>query len=308
MPQKIVADLHNHTTASDGEYTPEQLVTKANELGLKAIGVTDHDTLSGLDTALKAGEKIGITVVPGVEVSLAFKRDFFVGTLHLILYFKKELLANSDFVSQINQIMSKGRGPALVEARVKEINAVFGPDGSNPMLQNPLTYDEVADYSPNVTRRHFALALREKHGITDRNDVSKIIGNDSPAYIPSGIDMKLLQPLVSQFPVLRVFAHPAAGSFPGESHYKEVLPPLETVEKLLPEFLDPQIVGLDGIEVYYPGHTAEHSQILLNWAEKYNLIVTGGSDCHDTDQRPLGLTGIGQKELDLFLEKLNCLN
>ena len=172
------------------------------------------------------------------------------------------------------------------------------------MLKRNLTPDEITSYSPNVTRRHFALALKEKHGIEDKDQINRIIGNDSPAYIPSGIDMKLSTPLLKKYQVFRVFAHPAAGSFPGDSHYKEVLPPIETVEKLLPEFLDDEIIGLDGIEVYYPGHTKEHRLLLLEWAEKYRLVVTGGSDCHDRLLRPLGVEGVTKEELNVILEKI----
>ena len=304
MIRKIAADLHNHSTASDGEYTPAELVAKAKQLGMKAVALTDHDTIAGLDEAIQAGEKYGIKVIPGVEVSLAFKRPYFVGTLHLLLYFQNSLLNNTEFNNLLNKILRLGRGPVLVSARVKEINAVFGPEGNQPLLTKPLTDEELNEYSTNVTRRHFALALKEKHGIEDRNQVSQIIGNDSPAYIPSGINMNLLPPLLQQFPLFRVFAHPAAGSFPGQGHYKEVLPPIETIEKLWPEFLE---LGLNGIEVYYPGHTQEHRELLLKWAERYQLTITGGSDCHDTTQRPLGVDGLTEEEFEVFWGKIKAL-
>ena len=60
----IVADLHNHSTVSDGEYTPSELVLQAHEMGLKAIALTDHDTIAGLDEAVEAGRKSGIKVIP----------------------------------------------------------------------------------------------------------------------------------------------------------------------------------------------------------------------------------------------------
>lgn len=172
------------------------------------------------------------------------------------------------------------------------------------MLKKNLLPEELISYSSNVTRRHFALALKEKHGIEDKDQIAKIIGNDSPAYIPSGIDMKLLTPFLKEFPVFRVFAHPAAGSFPGDSHYKEVLPPIEIVEQLLPEFIDEDIIGLDGIEVFYPGHAKEHRLVLLEWAEKYHLVITGGSDCHDRIQRPLGVEGMTREELGIMEAKI----
>ena len=109
----FVADLHNHTTASDGEYTPTELVFAAAELGLTAVGITDHDTLNGLDEALAAGDEAGILVVPGVEVSLRFKRPYFVGTLHYLLYIPYALLGDSVFRQMATKLFSQGRGAGL---------------------------------------------------------------------------------------------------------------------------------------------------------------------------------------------------
>jgi len=304
--RNIVADLHNHSTASDGEYTPAELVNKAKELGLKALGLTDHDNIAGLDEAREACSKSGVRFVPGVEVSIRFKRSLFVGSLHVILYFSDDLLANEAFRSDLNNILNQGRGPSLVNARVDAINSEFGPEGRKPVLKRSLTTEEVSSYSPNVTRRHFAMALKEKHGIEDKDQINKIIGNDSPAYVPSGIEMSTLKPFLNKYSVVSVLAHPAAGSFPEESVYREVNPPLEIVEKLLPEFIDPELLGIDGLEIYYPGHTPEHCQLLATWAERYNLIVTGGSDCHDEEQRPLGMCGINQSEFDMFCKKIDA--
>ncbi len=300
----FIADLHNHTTASDGEYTPTELVQAACELGLQALGVTDHDTLDGLEEALEAGLKLGIRIVPGVEVSLRFRRPYFVGTLHYLLYIPNTLLKDNAFREMATAVFSQGRGSRLVRARVVAINEEFGPRGKTPLLQRNLTAEEIEALAPNVTRRHFALALSQNHGL-DREQVNMLIGNNSPAYVPSGIDPAQLTPLLQKYPQLvRVFAHPAAGSFPGESLYNEVLPPIEVVEKLMPEFLDNQLLGLDGLEVHYPGHAPQHEQLMAEWASKYKLLMTGGSDCHDRVNRPLGVTGVNQSELDAVLSRL----
>jgi predicted metal-dependent phosphoesterase TrpH len=304
MTLEFVADLHNHTNASDGEFTPTELVQAAAALELTAVGVTDHDTLNGLDEALAAGKAAGIRVVPGVEVSLRFRREYFTGTLHYLLYIPYALLDDQDFRQMAAGIFQQGRGAGLVRARVAAINEEFGPSGKTPLLKQDLTVEEIETLAPNVTRRHFALALKENHGL-DKAQINDLIGNDARSYVPSGIDMIQLTPLLKQYPQLvRVFAHPAAGSFPGKSLYNEVLPPIEIVDRLMPEFLDDNILGLDGLEVHYPGHAPEHEALMAQWANKYGLIMTGGSDCHDRVERPLGVTGVSQSELDAILSRL----
>jgi hypothetical protein len=304
MTRNFIADLHNHTNASDGEYTPTELVQAARDLGLTAVGVTDHDTLNGLDEAMAAGKEAGIRVVPGVEVSLRFRREYFTGTLHYLLYIPYALLNDVDFRQMAMGIFSQGRGAGLVRTRVAAINEEFGPAGNTPLLERPLTAVEIEALSPNVTRRHFALALKENHGL-DKSQINMLIGNDARSYLPSGIDMNQLTPLLKKYPQLvRVFAHPAAGSFPGKSLYNEILPPIEIVDRLMPEYLDENILGLDGWEVHYPGHAPEHEALMAEWARKYGLMMTGGSDCHDRVERPLGVAGVSQAELDALLARL----
>ena len=302
MTRTIIADLHTHSTASDGDYTPSELVAEARRLGLEAIAVTDHDSIAGVDEAKEAGRQAGLTVIPGVEVTLRFRRPLFVGSMHLLMYFSDELVGDERFRDALNDVLGEGRGPTLVRARVELINKVFGSEGRQPMLERPLTAEEVESFAPNVTRRHFKLALQEKHGIQDAKRVNMIVGNDSPAYIPSGVEMGTVKPLLNEFSPACVLAHPAAGSFPGPGHYKEVLPPVDVVEQLLPEFLDRDTLGIDGLEVHYPGHTPEHRDLLLGWANRHSLIVTGGSDCHDSSDRPLGVDGVTRDELGKLLD------
>ncbi|MFO7752606.1 MAG: PHP domain-containing protein [Desulfobacteraceae bacterium] len=293
----ITADLHNHTTASDGDLTPTELVSAAKKTNIPVVGITDHDTQEGIQSALAAGKKLGIQVVPGVEISVRFKEDFFTGTLHLLCYFTPEKAGDPGFMKKLNSIIKSGRGEKLVRARAAEINRVFGPTGQTPVLARDLLYEDIERYSSNATRRHFALALNEIHGIKDKEEINRIIGNSSPAYLPSGIELEKTALLLNDRQVLLVLAHPAAGSWPGKGHYSEVLPPVETVEKLLPRFLD---AGVKGIEAYYPGHTRSHTDLLLSWAKKHDLLVTGGSDCHDMTERPFGISGIGAGDWEVF--------
>ncbi|WP_299976188.1 PHP domain-containing protein [Desulfobacula sp.] len=301
MTQKIFADLHNHTTASDGDFTPDQMVEQAKALGIKAIGITDHDTLEGLKNAVAAGKKYNIEVICGVEVSIRFKRSYFTGTLHLLCYFPVGRLLDNQFIKGFQNILARGRGEKLVRARVDKINKFFGPEGKTALLKRNLELEDIAALSDNATRRHFAIALKECFGITDADTVNSIIGNDSPAYLPSGIKLEAVIDFIRENKIVAVLAHPAAGSFPGKGHYKEVLPPLEIVQRILPEFIE---AGIHGLEVYYPGHTKEHQVLMASWAKKYHLLKTGGSDCHDETERPIGVKGISESEFKLFKEAL----
>lgn len=138
MTALIFADLHNHTTASDGDFTPDELVEQAKQKGISALAVTDHDTLKGVEGALAAGKTGGVQVIPGVEVSIRFKRPYFTGTLHLICYFKPDRLQDTAFVSEFEALMANGRGDGLVRARIEQINTVFGPSGQEPILPRDL--------------------------------------------------------------------------------------------------------------------------------------------------------------------------
>ena len=306
MDQNIFADLHNHTTASDGDYTPVKMVKQAKINGIKVIGITDHDTLNGLDEAIKAGEKFNIEVIPGVEVSIRFKRSYFTGTLHLLCYFSKKLALNKLFIKNFKKILSQGRGEKLIRLRIDQINRFFGAQSYKsgqklPLLKRDLKFNDIAALSDNATRRHFAVALKKNFNITDNNTINTIIGNNSKAYVPSGIQLKKITSFLRSNKILTVLAHPAAGSFSGKGHYKEVLPPFEIVEKFLPEFIKS---GLNGIEVYYPGHTDEYIKILKALALNYNLLITGGSDCHDEKERPFGVCGISRSQFKIFKRQL----
>lgn len=297
------ADLHLHSTASDGDRTPAEVAGEAAALGLRAFSLTDHDTIDGLAEARQAADVAGITFIPGVEVTMRFTLEYFTGSLHLLVYFTREMMEDRKFTGALREAMSKGRGSHLVAARVERINRVFGPGGETPVLSRPLREGEIHEYADNATRRHFALALSQRHGLS-KDQVTRLIGNDSPAYVPSGADPCHIRPVIARWPVVASLAHPAAGSFPGESHYREVLPPLATVQRLMPEFLDPEVLGIHALEVHYPGHTPDHERLLLDWADSLGLLVTGGSDAHDATERPMGAAGMDDGELDALLSRL----
>ena len=301
------ADLHNHSTCSDGELHPAEVVEQAAAKGLEAVALTDHDTICGLDEALESGRRKGIEVIPATELTLRVIRKEFTGSLHLLLFFRPEKLKNGNFVKELEELFAAGRGPGLMRARVESINHFFGPDGSQPLLKRALLEEELEALGTNLTRRHFALALEKNHGLK-KKQVERIIGNRSPAYLPSGVDLQKFTIFRQRNSFLAFLAHPAAGSFPPPSHYREVLPPWPVVRKILPELLPPYPVALDGLEIEYPGHLEKHRKILRETARAHNLLISGGSDGHDFRRRPYGVCGIGREELEKLraaLEKLS---
>ncbi len=308
----IIADLHNHSTASDGELTPSAVVKLAAAKGFAAVSLTDHDTLAGVSEALMAGSKNNITVIPGVELTLRLKRPEFVGSLHLLLYFKPELLDESEFIDSTRELFATGRGTALVRERVSAINHFFGPDSAaaqengTVFLKRDLTVAEIEKCGDNITRRHFAKVLSANHKL-EHQQVDAIIANQSPAYLPSGIDPDKVLLLRSKFPLLIFLAHPAAGSFPPPSHYREVLPPWPTVAGLIPEFLAPEPIGIDGLEIEYPGHREIDKTELREMALTHNLLISGGSDGHDLQERPYGVCGIDKEDFSRFTERFAAL-
>nr|NJM03877.1 PHP domain-containing protein [Desulfobacula sp.] len=296
MNRKIIADLHNHTAESDGEFTPEELVEKANSLGLKAIAVTDHDTLKALKTAVDAGEKSGMEVIPGVEISLRFKRSFLPGPFtSCAIFLRTGSGMKNGWRGWIGFLPEEGGKP--LSGPGSERSTAASAPGETPLLPRAMESEDIERFSRNATRRHFALALAETFGITNRETITRILGNGSPAYLPSGIDPADIRGLIRDKGIFCALAHPAAGSFPGPGHYKEVLPPLDIVLRVLPEFLE---AGIRGLEVYYPGHTRAQQEDLKTLAKKHNLILTGGSDCHDGKDRPMGVEGLTEPEYEIF--------
>jgi predicted metal-dependent phosphoesterase TrpH len=299
--RKIIADLHTHSTASDGECSPSEVVRFAKAKRFKAVALTDHDTLSGLEEASKAAKDLEITLVPGIEVSVSYKRPWFTGSLHVLVYFLQEYITNPDFVREIRDILAEGRGYKLLSNRIIAINMLFGPQGSiKRVLKHELEAGEIGGPVETVTQRNFALALKKHHDLDDVT-ISSIIANTSPAYIPYGIKLACLKPLLNKYHIVKVLAHPAAGTFPGPGQYREVLPPFETVVQLLPECID---LGIDGLEVYYPGHTSALIDKLRSLSDNNKLLVTGGSDFHDVTTRPMGTAGVTEEELDTLLQTI----
>jgi len=241
------ADLHLHTLFSDGTYTPEELTTESIRAGLSTIAVVDHDTTDGIEPAIEIAKTKNIEVLSGIELSAEHDGLEIHILGYLIDYKRKEFQAKLKFlrknrIERIYKIVDK-----LKDIGIKlEAEAVF----------------DIAKQG-TVGRLHVARAM-VKTGVVSSiiEAFQKYIGDKSPAYVCnfrfSPLDAIKLIREVGGIPVL---AHPY------------------TLNKdaLIPKFID---YGLMGLEVYYPEHTQGMVNFYLGLAQKYNLLVTGGSDCH----------------------------
>ena len=245
-------DLHVHSTASDGKLSPEDVVAKAAGLGLKVMALTDHDSIEGIVPALKAAEYYPeLKVIPGVEIST----DIPEGQAHVLGYY-------IDF--QGHELKS-----ALERFRDSREGRARGMVDKLAGLGIDIDWERVKEIAGDgaVGRPHIARAMLEKDHINTFGEAfDKYIGQDGPAYV----ERDKMTPaeavkLIIQGRGLPVLAHPFT-----------VINP----EKLIGELKE---AGLIGIEAYYKDYSLNETKTLLVWADKYNLIVTGGTDYHGID-------------------------
>lgn len=240
-------DLHIHTTASDGSYTPEEVVERAKALGLTAIAITDHDTMDGVAAALKRGQELGLEVVPGIELNT----DYQDIEVHMLGYYL-------DYTAPAFQ----AELVHLREARVNRMREMVQKLNAQGVK---ISYDRVRELAGegSIGRPHLAKAIIEAGYAKDWDQVfQRMIGRECPAYVPR---TKLTPPeavkLILQFGGVPVLAHP------GLNGLDEII--LELVR-----------AGLKGIEVYHYDHAEPAIKHYRKIAEKYKLLITGGSDCH----------------------------
>ena len=249
---KMIPDLHMHTTASDGVLSPSELVEFAAARGVTIMAVTDHDTLDGAD-ALR-GMDTPIPVITGVELSMADMHG-----LHLLGYGKTEA---PELRRVVRDLAHKRLSRA--ERMVEKLNG----------LGFALDYEEIrAKCQGSVGRPHIARAMVEK-GYVRKTETAfdKYIGDDGPAYVPNErLTMAEALPLLIRNGFVPVLAHPA------ELEQKD-----ETLRMLIESW---QKQGLMGVEVYHPSQQKRGYAQLDAMVRRMGLLVTGGSDYHCDDNR-----------------------
>jgi len=242
-------DIHIHSTASDGRLTPEEVVRKSAEIGLTVIALCDHDTVDGIAPALAAARAFPwLKVIPSIEVST----DVSDGEAHILGYFID--YTDPKLLVKLEEMRNSRRG------RAQKMIAKLRNLGINIDWQR---VQEIAG-SGSVGRPHIAQAMLEKGYISSIKEAfTNYISRNGPAYA----EREKMTPaeavaMILQAKGLPVLAHPFTTNDP---------------EAMIVEL---KKAGLVGIEAYYDGYTADKVNQLVDLANKYNVIATGGSDYH----------------------------
>jgi len=240
-------DLHLHTTASDGTWTPGEVVERAIGLGFSAIGIADHDTANGLDPALQAVGERELEIVPAVELS-ASEDDIDVHILgYLIDYHSPKFTSVAERLRQARY----ERGVRMVE-KLNELGIGIKME----------TVKDIAGEA-SIGRPHVADALLKGDYVKSYDEAfARYLGYHAPAYVPKyRLSPEEAIDLIHSVNGLAVIAHP------GLLHRDD----------LIPKFVE---LGLDGLEAFHPQHGYYVTNHYIDLAKRYGLLYTGGSDCH----------------------------
>ena len=245
-------DLHTHSTASDGKLSPAELMRHAQAVGIEVIALTDHDTLSGLEEASGEAARIGVELIPGVEISA--END--PGTLHMLGYFVDT--SDAELVETLSWLRG-GRDDRnhIILSKLAELGC-------------PLEWDEVASFAggESMGRPHIASAMVNRGYVSSFNDAfDRYLGKGAAAYTDRD----------KMTPEIAIKCIRSAGGLPVLAHPQTLSLSDDELSDLLSRLTS---MGLAGVEVYYYSHSEEETALYSSLARKYGLIVTGGSDFH----------------------------
>lgn len=264
-------DLHTHSTASDGTFTPRELIRLAAEKRLRAIALTDHDCLDGLPEAMEEAQGLGIELIPGVEISAEFSE----GTMHILGFFVE--WRDGAFRERLERLQAarRERNPKIVQNLRDQ-----GLD---------ITLEEVAAASGGglVGRPHFAKVLVRKGYVSSTQEAfERYLKKGAPGYAEKfrfGPEESIR--MIHEAGGAAVLAHPFTLS-------KDAPAKIEAAVR------DLAAAGLDGIEVYYGTYSNDQIREYRKLAEQYGLLHSGGSDFHGAYKPGLDL-GVGYGDLKI---------
>ena len=247
----VFADLHVHTTASDGALSPSELVEKASKTGLSAVGITDHDTITGIAQAVEAAENLEIRVVPGIELSCGWPdKDVSLHVLGLFIDY-----ANVKLISLLNRQRDQRHVRAL---KMLDLLEKIG------IQVKPLREEFESQTEKVLGRPHIARYLVETGVSVDFQEAfEQFLARGKPGYVPK----EHLSP-ESGIAAIQEAGGIAAIAHPGlNKHWEEVWAKVSDFQ-------------WDGIEVYYPEHSPQQIEFFKQLAAQRGLLETGGSDFH----------------------------
>ncbi len=269
-------DLHTHSTASDGSLSPSDILELANQLDIKAISITDHDTVKGSEEALNAGIPDGIGFLTGVEISASPPPSFPVsGSFHILGYaFRVNDLVLNQALSNL-QKARENRNPKIIE----RLNSL-GMD---------ISLNEILNICKNgqAGRPHVAQVMLQKGFVKSIDEAfDRYIGTDRPAYVDKErIKCEKAIEIILGAGGIPVLAHPFLYSGMNNETLKSIVASLKEM-------------GIMGIEAYYPEHSSSETAACLAIAGHYNLLPTGGTDFHGSI-KPETQLGTGQGDFSV---------
>jgi 3',5'-nucleoside bisphosphate phosphatase len=273
----LSGDLHTHTTASDGNLSPKQLVLKAQVCNVGILAITDHDTTEGIDEAKLIASQLHIKIIPGIELSTVHNKE----NIHILGYFRDDSYKDSAFQAFLYEMKN-----------YRSIRAKKIIDNLDRIFNIKLDFNDVYKKAEGIIARpHIAKAIIDAGYAYGWSDIfDKFLSNDSPAYVPN---KKISTPdgiqLLKSKNALVVLAHP-------------VLIKNSSWEELM-DF------DFDGIEAIYSQNSSEQTENLLRLAKIKNKLITAGSDFHgigssDTKHGELGSVRLSNKHLKEFINAL----
>lgn len=256
-------DLHTHSTASDGSLSPSQLVLEAKRHEVSVLGLTDHDTLSGIKEAQEKAEELGVELVPGIEFSTEVGRS----EVHILGYYISPSMNLSFLLSRLKE--SRMDRIRLMLKKLQALNIAID-------LNEVINEGKEGVYG----RPQVAMALLRRGYVSSVEEAfDKYLGMGRPAYVPHF--------KISPWEAIGVIRE--AGGIPVYAH-----PGVTSRDDLIHSFIK---AGLLGLEVFYPEHDQQTILRYLHICQSFSLLVTGGSDFHGA-VRPwvkLGYPGLPEK-------------
>lgn len=264
------ADLHIHSTFSDGNLTPEQILEEAKQKGVKCISITDHDSIDS--QYIIKNNNSDVDIIPGIELSTEINDC----EIHILGYFMD--IEDENLIKTVE---------SLKNARINRVKSILNKLEDEGIYLN---FEDIVKGNSSVGRAHIAHEIVRK-GYEDnyKTAFSKYLIKGKMAYEKGEkLSYKEALRVIEDSNGIAVLAHPG-------KIYKSM-----EVEKIIKEL---KCYGLKGIEVYHPSHRKDQINLLHNLSKKYKLLITGGSDLHYTGSKDIfiGSQGINENLLNKLL-------